>query len=687
VAYSDSTPAVGYDYDRRGRQTTVTMAGTTTSRTFDDANNLLTESYSGGSLGGVSITNGFDQYLRRTSLALLNQQSTLSAINYAYDNASRLQTVTDNTGATSYSATYNYLDNSSLAGHIDFAANGANVMSIVKPYDYLNRLSAISALNSQSSAINSFSYLYNAANQRTSSTFADGSYWSYTYDSLGQVISGKKYWADGTPVAGQQFEYGFDDIGNRKTAGSGGDQSGANLRSQIYTANNLNQYVQRTVPGYAAVLGSANANATVTLWSADGSYAPSVRKGEYYRAELPVNNSTGAVWLTLTNLAVLNNGTSPDIVAATVGNDFLPNTPETFGYDPDGNMTNDGRWSFTWDAENRLTKVESRTDAPPASKRRLVLAYDWQGRRIEKVTSTWNGSTYTPQNTNRFVYEGWNLLAELNCLNSPSRTYMWGMDLSGSLQGAGGVGGLLEVSDRTTINGQPSIHFVSDDGNGNVASLVNMTDGSVSAAYEYGPFGEVIRATGPMSRANPFRFSTKYQDDETDLLYYGYRYYNANTGRWNSRDPLLEAAFSEFRDLSSLDMKVTSDPNEFVFVANRPTLSIDYLGEGLFCKCNFTPGPLPVQFGSAINASGGSNVPGESDPGTQICTRSNQGATFKATSWMSCIERDWVLIDCGCGKYTCHIQRVYTCGMAKKPVGKPVWWLTAYKLTKACPNW
>jgi RHS repeat-associated protein len=53
-----------------------------------------------------------------------------------------------------------------------------------------------------------------------------------------------------------------------------------------------------------------------------------------------------------------------------------------------------------------------------------------------------------------------------------------------------------------------------------------------------GPFGELLRATGPMAMANPFRFSTKYQDGETDLLYYGYRYYNASTGRWNSRDPL-----------------------------------------------------------------------------------------------------------------------------------------------------
>src|SRR6202142_696339 len=55
-----------------------------------------------------------------------------------------------------------------------------------------------------------------------------------------------------------------------------------------------------------------------------------------------------------------------------------------------------------------------------------------------------------------------------------------------------------------------------------------------------GPFGEVIRATGPMAKANPVRFSTKYQDDETDLLYYGYRFYNASTGRWLSRDPIRE---------------------------------------------------------------------------------------------------------------------------------------------------
>ncbi len=60
-----------------------------------------------------------------------------------------------------------------------------------------------------------------------------------------------------------------------------------------------------------------------------------------------------------------------------------------------------------------------------------------------------------------------------------------------------------------------------------------MTAAPPSAKYELGPFGEVIRATRPMAKANPVRFSTTYQDDETHLLYHGYRYYLFTTGRWN----------------------------------------------------------------------------------------------------------------------------------------------------------
>ena len=79
---------------------------------------------------------------------------------------------------------------------------------------------------------------------------ANDSRWVSTYDSLGQVTGGKKYWSDGTPVAGQHFEYVFDTIGNRKTTAAGGDNSGAGLRPASYSVNTLNQYTSREVPGY-----------------------------------------------------------------------------------------------------------------------------------------------------------------------------------------------------------------------------------------------------------------------------------------------------------------------------------------------------------------------------------------------------------------------------------------------------
>ncbi len=96
------------------------------------------------------------------------------------------------------------------------------------------------------------------------------------------------------------------------------------------------------------------------------------------------------------------------------------------------------------------------------------------------------------------------------------RSYTWGTDLGGSLQGAGGVGGLL--AETINISANAGTYFCAFDGNGNVSALTKSSDGSLAAQYEYGPFGEVIRATGPMAKVNPFRFSTKYQDDETDLV-------------------------------------------------------------------------------------------------------------------------------------------------------------------------
>jgi RHS repeat-associated protein len=77
------------------------------------------------------------------------------------------------------------------------------------------------------------------------------------------------------------------------------------------------------------------------------------------------------------------------------------------------------------------------------------------------------------------------------------------------------------------------------DGNGNVSELID-GNGSTAAHYEYGPFGEMLAASGTAAQSSPWRWSTKYQDDETGLTYYGYRFYSAGMGRWVNRDPVEE---------------------------------------------------------------------------------------------------------------------------------------------------
>jgi len=307
------------------------------------------------------------------------------------------------------------------------------------------------------------------------------------------------------------------------------------------------------------VIGNANAESTVTV-NSQASY----RKSEFFQAAVTVANTSPA-YAQMTTTASLG-GTN----ATKTGYVFVPPATENYGYDLDGNTTSDGRWIYTWDAENRLVQMIANSNVPDSAKRKLVFEYDWLGRRIRKQVYIFSGGAYpgTPNTDTKFVYDGWNLLAELNASNGLIRTYTWGNDLSGSPYGAGGVGGLLMVK---TATGNPA--FVAYDGNGNLSGLVDATTGATLAVYEYGPFGELIRATGSYAIQNPFRSASKYTDDESDSVYYGYRYYNPSTGRWLSRDPVAESGGN----------------NVYVLLNNRPIFLFDALGLAPSCACAKEP--------------------------------------------------------------------------------------------------
>ncbi len=207
-------------------------------------------------------------------------------------------------------------------------------------------------------------------------------------------------------------------------------------------------------------------------------------------------------------------------------------------------------------------------DEAPSRTTTTRFVYDALHRRVGRVKD--DGEVTV------FVYEGWNVIAEKTVCRALTgggenmkieTRYTWGEDLSGTLQGAGGIGGLL----RSTIveastNGTRSRaerdsqsqaaheggerrgaarsntaheHTFSYDSNGNVILLTDGL-GRETGRYAYDAFGKTLTATGPAAKLNRYRFSTKPVEEGSGLCYYGYRYYDPVTGRWPSRDPIGE---------------------------------------------------------------------------------------------------------------------------------------------------
>ena len=209
-------------------------------------------------------------------------------------------------------------------------------------------------------------------------------------------------------------------------------------------------------------------------------------------------------------------------------------------YDADGNMlTGIMGWSYGWNGENRLISAEN-------GDTRLEFNYDYMGRRFEKKVYTANVLT----KHEKFVYDGYKLIQVLDALNSDAVTmaFAWHPESTG-----------LDTPFSMMYDGE-TYYYVTD-GNKNVMSLIDAA-GTKVAEYVYDPFGRLLSSTGELAEINPFRFSSEYHDDETGLVYYNYRYYSPELGRWISRDPIEEEG----------------GVNLYAMVGNNPVNRWDHLG-------------------------------------------------------------------------------------------------------------
>ena len=225
-------------------------------------------------------------------------------------------------------------------------------------------------------------------------------------------------------------------------------------------------------------------------------------------------------------------------------------------YDTDGNLTQDDRFVYAYDAENRLVSVYP--ISPTEGALAVINIYDHDNRRVVKRVERFHEDAWMLAETHTFVYEGNNIVFERIVGADGSERiveYFRGNDLSGSEQGAGGVGGLLAVS----IDG--SFYVPCYDQIGNVVCYVSES-GAIAAQFVYDPYGNVIDQYGNMPDQFAFGFSTKYLDRETGLIGYQHRFYNSAHGCWFNRDPIGE----------------DGGDNLYVFCLNNPAQYFDVQG-------------------------------------------------------------------------------------------------------------
>jgi RHS repeat-associated protein len=331
-----------------------------------------------------------------------------------------------------------------------------------------------------------------------------------------------------------------------------------NQYEYAYTTNHQRTLVTRTNSFVTAWNSSVNltydaASQVLGAWTTNsvGAVVSAECRGYLYDAAgnlaTRTNNATGGT--TTASVNALNQLTS--------GLDH-----PSFSHDRRGNLTFAGNGTpgtslmFAYNYEDQCTSAGYYNYGTKS-----VYTYDGLGRLKRRLDYTWSGGSWYQGAEIRYYWDGWLLVQERNG-TTPVVSYTRGHDLSGSREGAGGIGGLLGRS--TYASGAWGSHaFYHADANGNVTMLLR-ADQTHGASYKYDPFGRTISSSGPLATANTMRFSSKEWHEAAGIYYYGYRFYKPEWQRWLIRDQVGERG--------------ADGPNLYSFVRNLPMNRVDPLG-------------------------------------------------------------------------------------------------------------
>ena len=473
-----TTPSVNYTYNDAARTSTASNGTDTLTWAYSPAGDLLSET---SATNGSTVAYQYDAGGNRVEVKL---DGTLF-VEYAYDDASRLESITR--GTNSYGFGYDIANRRTSMSYPNGITTGYE-------YDDLNRLTVIAALNPIGVPVAAFGYGHDPSGNRTQKNTLEHSE-MYRYDPLDRLSRADRENPDESEAGSWVWRY--DAVGNRTNAQ-------ANSETTTGHYNEKNQLFSMTGGGSTLWRGTLDEPGLVDFTSATVNGQPArMLPGNVFEANL--NLPAGENQVTIKARDGSGNEATKNYSVNVTGG------AASDTYDANGNLETKTEgvavWVYEWNAMNQLIEVKKGTTVGNATWV-ARFRYDPIGRRIEKST---------PVQVTTYTYDGADILRENVTISGSTVTsyYVHGPGIDEPLSKE--TGGVLT--------------YYHADGLGSIAKE---TDGSgvVTNTLRYDAWGNI--ETGAR---DGFAFTGREWDPETGLYYYRARYYDPAAGRFTSEDP------------------------------------------------------------------------------------------------------------------------------------------------------